>query len=215
MPASDRTEIVRQINDLARARGDLYKNMNDFSSQLETVASERRNALVQNNVAVNVIRDQIQNSSSTLDGLQQEKSNKMRLVEINNYYGKKYEFQTDIMKIIILTCVPVLVISILLKKGFIPNLIATGLIIIIIAAGVIAVARKIIDLNRRNSFNFDQYDHPFNPYAVQINKSESTNLADLNKFAIPNSCIGSSCCTEGTTVWDSTTGKCIRPPAAP
>jgi hypothetical protein len=214
MDAEQRSEIVAQINDLAKARGDLYNNMNDFSSQLETVASERRNALVQNSVAVNVIRDQIENSSNTLDGLQQEKSNKMRLVEINNYYGKKYEFQTDIMKIIILTCVPVLVISVLLKKGFIPNLIATGLIIIIIAAGVIAVARKVMDLNRRNNFNFDQYDYPFNPYAVKVTKTETTNLADINKLAIPNSCIGPSCCTEGATVWDSTTGKCIRPPAA-
>ena len=214
MDAEQRSEIVAQINDLAKARGDLYNNMNDFSSQLETVASERRNALVQNSVAVNVIRDQIENSSNTLDGLQQEKSNKMRLVEINNYYGKKYEFQTDIMKIIILTCVPVLVISVLLKKGFIPNLIATGLIIIIIAAGVIAVARKVMDLNRRNNFNFDQYDYPFNPYAVNVTKTETTNLADINKLAIPNSCIGPSCCTEGTTAWDSTTGKCIRPPAA-
>jgi hypothetical protein len=110
--------------------------------------------------------------------------------------------------------VPVLVISVLLKKGFIPNLIATGLIIIIIAAGVIAVARKVMDLNRRNNFNFDQYDYPFNPYAVKVTKTETTNLADINKLAIPNSCIGPSCCTEGTTVWDSTTGKCIRPPAA-
>ena len=212
--ATDRAEIVAQINSLAKARGDLYNNMNDFSSQLETVAAERRNALVQNSVAVNVIRDQIENSSNTLDGLQQEKSNKMRLVEINNYYGKKYEFQTDIMKIIILTCVPVLVISILLKKGFIPNLIATGLLMIIIAAGIIAVARKVMDLNRRNNFNFDQYDHPFNPYAVSVTKTETTNLADMNKLAMPNSCIGSSCCTEGTTTWDPTTGKCIRPPAA-
>lgn len=210
MSASDRSEIVRQINDLAKARGDLYNNMNDFSSQLETVASERRNALVQNSVAVNVIRDQIANSSNTLDGLQQEKSNKMRLVEINNYYGKKYEFQTDIMKIIILTCVPVLVISILLKKGFIPNLIATGLIILIVAAGVIAVARKVIDLNRRNSFNFDQYDHPFNPYAVSVTKTESTNLADINKLENPFLCIGPACCTDGATVWDDTTKKCIK-----
>ena len=210
MDASERSKIVRQINDLAKMRGDLYNNMNDFSSQLETVASERRNALVQNNVAVNVIRDQITNSSNTLTGLQQEKSNKMRLVEINNYYGKKYEFQTDIMKIIILTCVPVLVISILLKKGFIPNLIATGLIILIVAAGVIAVARKVMDLNRRNSFNFDQYDHPFNPYAVQINKSESTNWADINKLENPFLCIGPYCCTDGATVWDDTTKKCIK-----
>jgi hypothetical protein len=221
MNADDRATIVAQINDLAKARGDLYNNMNDFSSQIETVASERRNALVQNNVAVNVIRDQIANSSNTLDGLQQDKSNKMRLVEINNYYGKKYEFQTDIMKIVILTCVPVLVISILLKKGLIPNLIATGLIIIIIAAGVIAVARKVIDLNRRNSFNFDQYDHPFNPYAVSVTKSktETPNLADINKMENPFLCIGPACCTDASTVWDDATKKCIKatgvPAAAP
>ena len=218
--AGDRTTIVGQINDLAKTRGDLYNNMNDFSSQIETVASERRNALVQNNVAVSVIRDQIANSSNTLDGLQQEKSNKMRLVEINNYYGKKYEFQTDIMKIVILTCVPVLVISILLKKGFIPNLIATGLIIMIIAAGVIAVARKVIDLNRRNSFNFDQYDHPFNPYAVNVTKTktETTNLADISKMENPFLCIGPACCTDTSTAWDDKTKKCIKAtgvPAAP
>ena len=213
--ATDRSEIVAQINDLAKARGDLYNNMNDFSSQIELVASERRNALVQNSVAVNVIRNQIANSSNTLDGLQQDKSNKMRLVEINNYYGKKYEFQTDIMKIIILTCVPVLVISILLKKGFIPNLIATGLIILIIAAGVIAVARKVMDLNRRNRFNFDQYDHPFNPYAVSVTttKKETTNLANLNEISMDYSCIGSNCCTEKTTVWNPSEGKCFPAPA--
>jgi hypothetical protein len=218
--ATERTTIVAQINDLAKARGDLYNNMNDFSSQIETVASERRNALVQNSVAVNVIRDQIENSSNTLDGLQQDKSNKMRLVEINNYYGKKYEFQTDIMKIIILTCVPVLVISILLKKGFIPNLIATGLIIIIIAAGVIAVARKVIDLNRRNSFNFDQYDYPFNPYAVSFtnSKTKTTNLADINKMENPFLCIGPACCTDESTTWNNDTKKCVKAtgtPAAP
>lgn len=215
MDAEQRSEIVAQINDLAKARGDLYNNMNDFSSQLETVASERRNALVQNSVAVNVIRDQIENSSNTLDGLQQEKSNKMRLVEINNYYGKKYEFQTDIMKIIILTCVPVLVVSILLKKGFIPNIIATGLIILIIAAGVIAVARKVMDLNRRNNFNFDQYDYPFNPYAVKVTKTETTNLADINKLENPFLCIGPACCTDASTVWDDTTKKCIKTTGAP
>lgn len=215
MDAEQRSEIVAQINDLAKARGDLYNNMNDFSSQLEMVASERRNALVQNSVAVNVIRNQIANSSNTLDGLQQEKSNKMRLVEINNYYGKKYEFQTDIMKIIILTCVPVLVISILLKKGFIPNLIATGLIILIVAAGVITVARKVMDLNRRNNFNFDQYDHPFNPYAVSVTKKETTNLADINKLENPFLCIGPACCTDTSTVWDDDTKKCIKSTGVP
>lgn len=210
---ADRAQIVSQINQLAKARGDLYNNMNDFSSQIETVAGERRNALVQNSVAVSVIQDQIQNSQNTLNSLQQEKSNKLRLVEINNYYGKKYEFQTDIMKIIILTCVPILIISVLLKKGFIPNLVATGLMIIIISVGLIIVGRKVIDLNKRNKFNFDQYDHPFNPNAVQVKKVE-TNLSDLNKMAFPSSCVGQFCCTENITQWDPITSKCI-PSTAP
>ncbi len=207
-PAS-RSEIVDQINKLAKARGDLYNNMNDFSSQIETVAGERRNALVQNSVAVSVIKDQIENSKQTLTGLEEDKSNKMRLVEINSYYGKKYEFQTEIMKIIILTCVPVLVISILLKKGFIPNMIATGLIIIVIAVGLIVTGHKVIDLNKRNKFNFDQYDHPFNPYAVQVSKTENTNLSDINKMSFATSCLGPSCCTDGQTKWDEVTKKCI------
>ena len=210
---ADRAQIVSQINQLAKARGDLYNNMNDFSSQIENVAGERRNALVQNSVAVSVIQDQIQNSQNTLDGLQQEKSNKLRLVEINNYYGKKYEFQTDIMKIIILTCVPILIISVLLKKGFIPDLVATMLMIVIISIGLIAVARKVIDLNKRNKFNFDQYDHPFNPNAVQIKKVEN-NLASLDKMAFPSSCVGQFCCTENITQWDPITSKCI-PSTAP
>ena len=204
-----RAEIVSQINNLAKARGDLYNNMNDFSSQIETVAGERRNALVQNSVAVSVIQDQIQNSKQTLSGLEEDKSNKMRLVEINNYYGKKYEFQTEIMKIIILTCIPVLIISILLKKGFIPNMIATGLIIIVISVGLIVTGHKVIDLNKRNKFNFDQYDHPFNPYAVQTSKTENTNLSDVNKMSFATSCLGPSCCTEGQTTWDQATGKCV------
>ena len=207
-PAS-RSEIVDQINKLAKARGDLYNNMNDFSSQIETVAGERRNALVQNSVAVSVIKDQIENSKQTLTGLEEDKSNKMRLVEINSYYGKKYEFQTEIMKIIILTCVPVLVISILLKKGFIPNMIATGLIIIVIAVGLIVTGHKVIDLNKRNKFNFDQYDHPFNPYAVQVSKTENTNLSDISKMSFATSCLGPSCCTDGQTKWDEGTKKCI------
>jgi hypothetical protein len=204
-----RSELVTQINRIAKARGDLYSNMNDFSGQIEAVAGARHQALIQNSVAVNIIKDQIQNAQNTLSGLKEEKSNKMRLVEINNYYGKKYEYQTDIIKIIIITCVPVLIISVLLKKGLMPNLIATGLITVIIAAGVIMVARKIIDLNKRNDFNFDQYDHPFNPNAISITKTQTTNLADANNLSLATSCIGPSCCTTGTTIWDSVTAKCI------
>jgi hypothetical protein len=210
-----RAQLVVQINQISTARADLYANMNDFAGVMQTANAETRNAVRQQYVAAQVVESQMNNAKTMLASLKEDKSNKLRLVEINNYYGRKYEYQTDIMKIVIIACAPILVISILLKKGFIPETISTGLIVVIIAAGIIAVARKLIDLNRRNNMNFDQYDHDFNPYAVSVSKTENTNLADVSKASAYASCIGASCCDGKKTVWDQASAMCIvKPPAA-
>ena len=204
-----RAQLVVQINQISKARADLYANMNDFAGVMQTANAETRNAVRQQLVAAQVVESQMNNAKTMLASLKDDKSNKLRLVEINNYYGRKYEYQTDIMKIVIMACAPILVISILLKKGFIPETISTGLIVVIIVAGIIVVARKVMDLNRRNNMNFDQYDMPFNPYAVSVSKTENTNLADLSKASVYASCIGASCCDGVKTVWDPENAKCI------
>lgn len=210
-----RAQLVVQINQISKARADLYANMNDFAGVMQTANAETRNAVRQQYVAAQVVESQMNNAKTMLASLKEDKSNKLRLVEINNYYGRKYEHQTDIMKIVIITCAPILVISILLKKGIIPETISTGVIVVIIAAGIIAVARKLMDLNRRNNMNFDQYDMPFNPYAVSVSKTENTNLADLSKASVYSSCVGASCCDGVKTVWNPATAMCIVKPAGP
>ena len=209
-----RTQLVVQINQISKARGDLYANMNDFAGLMQTTNAETRNAVRQQLVAAQVVEGQMNNAKTMLASLREDKSNKLRLVEINNYYGRKYEYQTDIMKIVIMACAPILVISILLKKGFIPETISTGLIVLIITAGIIAVVVKIMDLNRRNNMNFDQYDMPFNPYAVSVSKTENTNLADASRAAY-GSCLGASCCDGVETVWNQTTAMCMVKPVNP
>ena len=203
-----RTQLVVQINQISKARADLYASMNDFLGAMQSATAEQRRAVHQQYVAANVIESQMNTAKTTLDGLREDKSNKLRLVEINNYYGRKYEYQTDIMKIIVLMCAPILVVSVLLKKGFLPEMVSTGLIVVIIVAGIIAVARKLMDLNQRNNLIFDQYDHDFNPNAISLSKTEDTNLADLSKSSLLSSCIGSSCCDETGTVWNPATGTC-------
>ena len=210
-----RAQLVVQINQISKARADLYANMNDFAGVMQTANAETRNAVRQQLVAAQVVESQMNNAKTMLASLKEDKSNKVRLVEINNYYGRKYEYQTDIMKIVIMACAPILVISVLLKKGFIPETISTGLIVLIIVAGIIAVARKVMDLNRRNNMNFDQYDMPFNPYAVSVSKTENTNLADASRISTYSSCIGASCCDGEKTVWNPATAMCIVKPAAP
>ena len=204
-----RSKLVIQINQISKARGDLYANMNDFAGAMQSSTAETRRAVHQQYVAAQVIESQMNTAKATLDGLREDKTNKLRLVEINNYYGRKYEYQTDIMKIVVLMCVPILVISVLMKKGFLPEMISTGLIVIIIVAGIIAVTRKLMDLNQRNNLNFDQYDHEFNPNAVSMSKTEDTNLADLSKSSMLSSCIGASCCDD-STVWNSERALCIK-----
>ena len=209
-----RTRLVVQINQISKARADLYASMNDLLGAMQSATAEQRRALHQQYVASSVVESQMNTAKTTLDGLREDKSNKLRLVEINNYYGRKYEYQTDIMKIIVLMCAPILVISVLLKKGFLPEMVSTGLIVVIIVSGIIAVARKLMDLNRRNNLNFDQYDHDFNPNAISLSKTEDTNLADLNKSSLLSSCIGSSCCDETGTVWNTLTGTCNAKPSS-
>lgn len=203
-----RRQLVIQINQIAKSRGDLYANMNDFAGAMMSATAERRVALQHHYGAAMVVENQMNTAKTMLDGLREDKSNKLRLVEINNYYGRKYEYQTDIMKIVVMACAPILVISVLMKKGIVPETISGGLIILIIVAGIVAVARKVFDLNRRNNLNFDQYDHDFDPNAVSISKTENTNLAELSKVSLYSSCIGASCCDGKATVWNSSNTLC-------
>ena len=204
--------FVIQINQIAKSRGDLYANMNDFAGAMMSATAERRVALQHHYGAAMVVENQMNTAKTMLDGLREDKSNKLRLVEINNYYGRKYEYQTDIMKIIVIACAPILVISVLMKKGMVPETISGGLIILIIVAGIVAVAKKVFDLNRRNNLNFDQYDHDFDPTQVEISKTEHTNLAELSKLSVYSSCIGETCCDGKTTVFNSSTTLCIPNP---
>ena len=45
-----------------------------------------------------------------------KKNNKMRLVEINDYYGDKYAEHSQLMKIVIFTLIPVIILAILNKN---------------------------------------------------------------------------------------------------
>ena len=43
--------------------------------------------------------------------LQQERFNKLRMAEINDYYSDKYTTQTGVMKTIVYFCIPILILG--------------------------------------------------------------------------------------------------------
>jgi hypothetical protein len=94
--------------------------------------------------------------SDLLANFTDEPKNKMRLVEINNYYANKYNDQSEIMKIIIVMCVIVLILWYI--NTIVQSSIFYVLIAIVVAIGCIIIFWKCYYLMLRNNIDYNQYD---------------------------------------------------------
>ena len=81
----------------------------------------------------------------TLQALEDEKSNSLRMVEINTYYGKKYGAQADLMKTITLFCIPLLILTVLTKRNYSKNL-GGGLMSLVLIIAIIYCGRMWWDI---------------------------------------------------------------------
>ena len=210
-------QIKGQINDLSDQRIALFENLKDQASYLQTGVSNSRADLVAQETLLNVVEQQLTSAKTTLSGLQNKNDTKLRMVEINTYYGKRYEAQSELMKLIIFVCVPVIILYILKKKGFIPETLANYLIGITIAVSAIFVIRKVWDISMRSNMDYDEYDWKFEdpadyaPSIWEYNKKHFFNFENPLKDLIGNLglCVGSDCCANGL-YFDTEKQKCTN-----
>ena len=80
------------------------------------------------------------------------------MVEINTYYGKRYQAHTELIKLLIYISSLMLILSILMKKELIPASIGKGVMGVVISIGVFFLVRKLIDIYFRDNMDFDQYE---------------------------------------------------------
>jgi hypothetical protein len=201
-------QIIDQINKISQMRINMYAILKDSYSNYQQNVSTSRNTLNDQIVAIDVIENELNNSKRRLNYLQEEKSNKLRLVGINTYYGKQYNAHKEVMKTVVYVCIPVLILTILANKGILPgqlNLLLSGVIIII---GCILIGYQIIDLFNRDNMNFDEYNWYFNKNNIDTSLTSSSD-SNFDPWAmIPYTCIGAECCDDNNT-YDSSQNKCI------
>jgi hypothetical protein len=143
--------------------------------------------------------------------LSEDNSNKRRMAQVNTYYTRHYEANTDVMKNIIYVSVALIILAVLRNKELIPASISTLGIILILTFGGIVIGTQVYDIVRRNDHDFDKYDWNFNEdemnrkQLVQQN-SDPANLSEMGMGAAP--CYGPGCCDIGTT-WDNDSKKCV------
>jgi len=152
---------------------------------------------------------QLADASANAEELISANDGKKRMIELNTYYGKRFNAQAGVVKLFIYTCVPVLILAILANAGLIPTTIAGFIIVIIIVTGLIYIYAAVSDINRRSKMNFDEYEWEFDPSRVGNMSNPNPDYVSKGGMGagIGSGCVNGNCCGPNT-LWDPNSGIC-------
>lgn len=200
--------IINQINDLSKARINLFDTLRDLYQFAQDNVNKNRTELVDKMTVAKVMETQLNNMKQMMNELEQIKNNKLRMVQINTYYGKQYQAQTELMKLIIKICIVIIVLITVSKMNIIPSGLINLLIVIVIGIGAFLIFRKIYDLAARDNMDFDRYHTlPMESDNLATTYDYDKDYSDLklNKWSI---------CGDGT-MFDNDKGQCVVKPVEP
>jgi hypothetical protein len=211
-----KNKLTDQIGKLTETRVSLYSFLNDSSNQTVDNLSSSNALLNHQGQTIIIVENELNQSKKRLEDLNNIKSNNLRMVEINKYYGDKYEDQSYLMMIIIIVCIILIFIKFLQNKNIIPYGLYIILLIATLSIGFIVVFWKIVYLYSHDNFNYNKYNWAFN--ADTAPKVDTNNTDDNNPWKIPDIPDSGICsnvnnfCGSGTT-YDSTLNVCVSSPA--
>lgn len=215
--SDEENDLISRINQLSQIRTSLFASLQQMSNTTQNTLATTRIDLVDQLTLIGVVEEELNKAKNLMNQSENVKNNKMRMVEINTYYGKRYQAYTDLMKILIKIFVPVLLLVILQKKELVPNNISLTIIGIIGILGGYFLVKKLYDILRRDNMNFDQYSwadtnkpsHHMDSEYTPDKKAES--LFDRLEGDIEGvglGCIGSACCSDNM-MYDKEKKKCV------
>lgn len=161
--------------------------------------------------AIEFIKKEKERAKKNADSLSDDNNNKRRMAQINTYYTRNYEANTEVMKNIIFLSVALIALAVLRKKELIPDSISTLGVIFVLTLGGIVIGQQAYDIIRRNDHDFDKYDWNFNE--EEMNRKHITQLSDdpanLSEMGMGMApCFGPGCCHVGTK-WNESAKKCV------
>lgn len=208
-------EIVNNINKYSSLRTNLYNDLKSNYNSTQNNVIVSRNNLVDEYAVVKVIENEMNSAKKNLNAMKDNRYNQLRMVEINTYYGDRYEAHAELMKIIVIICIPLIILAILLQKELLSQNVGGILMSIVVAIGVIVIFYKIYDMSIRDNMNYQEFKWPFNPDSVNVDSNANSGDQPTDPSSNPSSdsyvhdCVGEACCTDGTK-FDSQTKTCIE-----
>ena len=204
----EKQQIMQKITQITNMRINLYQTLSGVNDFYNSALTTSIGTLKEQNTAIGIVESELNRSKKRLDFLEDEKNNKIRLVEINDYYGDKYGEHSQLMKIIIYILVPVIILAFLNNKGILPTIIFNILSVIISVIGAYYIGKRVLSIIMRDNMNYQQYDFPFNPANAPIEATVDNNDPWLSG-KLPGTCVGENCCSVDQD-YDSEINRCIN-----
>lgn len=206
LSSEQKQQIINRINEISQMRMNLYAGLKDMYSYYQQNVSASRTTLGQSIAAVDVLENELNQAKIRMNLIEDQKYNKLRLVEINTYFGKRYDAHSRLMKTIVYICIPVIILAVLANKGFLPSNIYKLLVVIILVIGAVLIGLQLIDISNRDNMNWDEYNWYFDRNNAPSDSTEGTPTDPWGTVSI--TCVGSACCYDGST-YDSEQNICM------
>ena len=204
-----RGTALTAITTNAATQSNLYKvaaEITELNKSASAVAADYENS---RKILSDFAGEQLAEARANAEELISANDGKKRMIELNTYYGKRFNAQAGVVKLFIYTCVPVLILAILANAGLIPTTIAGFIIVIIIVTGLIYIYAAVSDINRRSKMNFDEYEWEFDPSRVGNMSNPNPDYVSKGGLGagIGSGCVNGNCCGPNT-LWDPNSGIC-------
>lgn len=211
MSEEERDELVNEINYESEKRQnyyDLVKTARGAQYAAESMASK---AAEQQILTMRYLEANLDASKAALNAIAEDRQKKMKMVEINTYFGKQFGGYAAVGRAVAIVCVLLLVLVYLRKRfeKFAPAL--TVLETAVKWLGGLFILYNLLDLMLRRNDNYDEFIFPMAPVtAEQVATANSIgeNIIDISGIDIPGLCAGSYCCGPGTS-WSDSSGCVI------
>ena len=205
LTTTQQEQIIDKINQISTMRVNLYQTLSGVNSYYQNALTSSIGTLKEQTVAIAIVESELNQSKKRLALLEEEKNNKVRLVEINDYYGEKYAEHGQLMKIIIFTLVPIIILAILYNRGLLPDRIYYLLVGFFALFGAVFFWYRMFSIWARDNMNYQEYDWP-----VPSGENATGSVSSDPWFTgdLPGTCIGSYCCSTGQT-YDASLNQCI------
>lgn len=199
-------QMIQKINQLSNMRGNLYMSLNEINGYYENALDSSAETLKEQKNAINIVESELTRSKEKLEILEVARDNKIRLVEINKYFGDRYSEHAKLMKVVIFTLIPIILLTIIQNRGILSTKIYLFLLMIVCFIGTFFFFKTFISIIYRDNMNYDTYDWRFDkssaPESTSVNTDDPWSLGNIG------TCVGQQCCSSGQ-LYDEEQNLCV------